>query len=137
MLQQHIPAGLGNDGFSNSMFTEMHTAYLVHKLVSGEPRVMGADQVMQIAFRHNAKTAGLFFPGPLGVLTPNALADVILVDYNPSTPLTDDNWPWHLTFGVDGTRFDPFSVRHLSRAGRPSAPSDEFAGGATGNPARN
>jgi putative selenium metabolism protein SsnA len=106
MLKRRIEVGLGNDGFSNNMFTEMHVAYLVHKLGRSDPRVMGADQVMQMAFAHNARTAGLFFPGPLGELAVGALADVVLVDYVPTTPLTEGNFPWHIIFGVDGTGVD-------------------------------
>lgn len=106
MLKRGIEVGLGNDGFSNNMFTEMHAAYLVHKLSKSDPRVMGADQVMQMAFAHNARTAELFFPGPLGELVVGALADVILVDYVPTTPLTEGNFPWHIIFGVDGTGVD-------------------------------
>jgi putative selenium metabolism protein SsnA len=106
MLKRGIEVGLGNDGFSNNMFTEMHVAYLVHKLNQGDPRVMGADQVMQMAFAHNARTAELFFPGPLGELSVGALADVVLVDYKPTTPLTAGNFPWHIIFGVDGTGVD-------------------------------
>jgi cytosine/adenosine deaminase-related metal-dependent hydrolase len=105
-LKRGIEVGLGNDGFSNNMFTEMHVAYLVHKLSKSDLRVMGADQVMQMAFAHNAHTAELFFPGPLGELSVGALADVILVDYVPTTPLTEGNFPWHFIFGVDGTGVD-------------------------------
>jgi putative selenium metabolism protein SsnA len=106
MLKRGIDVGLGNDGFSNNMFTEMHTAYLVHKLSKGDPRVIGADQVMQMAFQNNAQIAGLFFPDPLGQLSVGALADVVLVDYKPTTPLTEGNFPWHIIFGVDGTGVD-------------------------------
>ena len=114
MLKRGIDVGLGNDGFSNNMFTEMHTAYLLHKLSKSDPRVMGADQVMQMAFQNNAQIAGLFFPstssgnrpGPLGQLSVGALADIILVDYVPATPLTAGNFPWHIICGVDGTGVD-------------------------------
>jgi putative selenium metabolism protein SsnA len=106
MLERGIEVGLGNDGFSNNMFTEMHATYLVHKLSKSDPRVMGADQVMQMAFAHNAHTAALFLPGPLGEISVGALADVILVDYVPTTPLTEGNFPWHVIFGVDGTGVD-------------------------------
>ena len=106
MLKRGIDVGLGNDGFSNNMFTEMHTAYLVHKLSQGDPRVMGADQVMQMEFQNNAQIAGLFFTDPLGELSVGALADIILVDYAPTTPLTAGNFPWHIIFGVDGTGVD-------------------------------
>jgi putative selenium metabolism protein SsnA len=106
MLKRGVDVGLGNDGFSNNMFTEMHTAYLVHKLNKGDPRVMGADQVMQMAFQNNAQIASLFFPDPLGQLSVGALADLALVDYKPTTPLTEGNFPWHIIFGVDGTGVD-------------------------------
>ena len=106
MLERGIEVGLGNDGFSNNMFTEMQTTYLLHKLSKSDPRVMGADQVMQMAFAHNAQTAALFLPAPLGEISVGALADVILVDYVPTTPLTEGNFPWHVIFGVDGTGVD-------------------------------
>jgi len=106
MLDRGIRVGLGNDGFSNNMFTEMHACYLIHKLNKRDPRVMGADTVLKMTFAHNAEIAGMFFPGPLGVLVPGALADVILVDYHPTTPLNAGNLPWHIIFGVDGTGVD-------------------------------
>jgi putative selenium metabolism protein SsnA len=106
MLKRGVAVGLGNDGFSNNLFTEMHAAYLVHKLNKADPRVMGADQVMRMAFQNNAQIASLFFPDPLGQLSAGALADVVLVDYKPTTPLTEGNFPWHIIFGVDGTGVD-------------------------------
>ena len=75
MLKMGIDVGLGNDGFSNNMFTEMHTVYLLHKLNKGDPRVMGADQVMQMEFQNNAQIANVFFPDQLGELSVGALAD--------------------------------------------------------------
>ena len=106
MLKREIDVGLGNDGFSNNMFTEMHAAYLVHKLNKGDPRVMGADQVLQMAFQNNAQIASVFFPDRLGQLSVGALADVILLDAKPTTPLTAGNFPWHIIFGMDGTGVD-------------------------------
>ena len=106
LLGHGVRVGLGNDGFSNNMFTEMHTAYLVHKMAQGDPRAMPAGTVLRLTFAHNAEIAGLFFPGPLGQLSPGALADVILVDYCPTTPLTAGNLPWHVIFGIDGTTVD-------------------------------
>jgi putative selenium metabolism protein SsnA len=106
MLKMGIDVGLGNDGFSNNMFTEMHTAYLVHKLNKSDPRVMGADQVMQMEFQNNAQIVSPFFSDPLGQLSVGALGDVVLVDYQPTTPLTAGNFPWHIIFGVDGTGVD-------------------------------
>jgi putative selenium metabolism protein SsnA len=102
MLRRSINVGLGNDGFSNDMFTEMKTTYLVHKLYQKDPRVMGADQVLEMGVRNNARIAGIFFPKPLGELSAGAYADIIVLDYVPTTPMTVGNLPWHLIFGMAG-----------------------------------
>ncbi len=119
MLERDIHVGLGNDGFSNNMFTGMHTTYLVHKLARRDPRVMGADTVMRMAFQHNAETARIFFPQKLGELSIGAAADMAIVNYHPTTPLNADNLPWHIIFGIDGTGVDTTIVagRVLMRGG--------------------
>jgi cytosine/adenosine deaminase-related metal-dependent hydrolase len=109
MLKLGIPVGLGNDGFSNNMFTEMAVAYLAHKQASGDPRTLPAAQVIQMAWDHNARIARVFFPGlgpQFGLLAKGAPADLILVDYEPPTPLNADNLPWHVIFGIDGSTVD-------------------------------
>lgn len=103
LLNRGITVGLGNDGFSNNMFIEIHTAYLLHKLNQSDPQAMSGDRLMEMAFNNNATIAGLFFPKPVGALAPGALADIILLDYVPYTPLTDGNYPWQLIFGMDGS----------------------------------
>lgn len=104
MLDRGVLLGLGNDGFSNNMFIEMNVAYLLHKLARHDPRTMPADQIVQIAFAHNARIAARCgLPQDLGVLRVGAPADIIIVDYDATTPLTAENAPWHLLFGVDGT----------------------------------
>lgn len=104
LLNEGIVTGLGNDGFTNNMFTEIHTAYLLHRVSKGDPRVMPGDRLMDIAFNNNARIAELFFPRPVGALVSGAFADIILLDYYPYTPLTGGNYPWHLVFGLDGSQ---------------------------------
>ena len=53
-------------------------------------------------FENNAKIAGRYFKQELGVLKEGAAADVIIVDYDPLTPLTAANVNSHLLFGVTG-----------------------------------
>ena len=109
MLKIGIPVGLGNDGFSNNMFTEMAAAYLAHKQAKGDPRTLPGDQVLGMAWDHNARIVRTFFPGlgaQIGLLAAGAPADVVLVDYEPPTPLTAGNLPWHMLFGMDGTGVD-------------------------------
>lgn len=109
MLKIGIPVGLGNDGFSNNMFTEMSVAYLAHKQARGDPRTLPGDQVAKMVWDHNARIARNYFPalGPdFGKLAKGAPADLILLDYDPPTPLSPGNLPWHTIFGIDGTGVD-------------------------------
>ena len=95
-----VRLGLGNDGFSNAMWEEWKAAYLVHKLWNRDPRRMPGNLVADIAWQGNASLAGSFFPdAPLGRVIPGAHADLIFVDYHPTTPLTLGNLPWHVLFG--------------------------------------
>jgi cytosine/adenosine deaminase-related metal-dependent hydrolase len=87
------------------MFTEMKTAYLVHKLHQADPRVLGGYDVMDLAYTNNARLARIFWPdAPLGELSEGAYADIIFVDYHPFTELTAGNLPWHIIFGIGGSR---------------------------------
>ncbi|MBK9093178.1 MAG: putative aminohydrolase SsnA [Anaerolineae bacterium] len=103
MLRGGVKVVLGNDGFSNNMFTEMKTAYLLHKAWRSDPRVATGNEIAQMAWTNNAALARQFFPKPIGELTPGAYADIILLDYAPITPLTPANLPWHVLFGADGS----------------------------------
>ncbi len=103
MLRRGVNVGLGNDGFTNNQFAEMKTAYLLHKSARRDPRVMGADQVVQMAYANNANIAQVFWKPRVGELSVGSFADIILLDYVPYTPLTAGNFPWHLIFGIDGT----------------------------------
>src|ERR1700752_126734 len=100
MLRSGIKVCLGNDGFSNAMWEEWKSAYLLHKAHHRDPRRMGGYDVTQMAIHNNAALANVFFPdAPIGQLVPGAYADLILVDYPPNTPLTAGNLPWHIIFG--------------------------------------
>ncbi len=100
MMRMGVKVCLGNDGFSNAMWEEWKTAYLLHKVHHRDPRRMGGYDVTQMAVYNNAALASAFFPdAPIGQIVPGAVADLIFVDYHPYTPLTDGNLPWHILFG--------------------------------------
>ena len=119
MLRGHMKVVLGNDGFSNDVFEEMRVAYLLHKVARNDPRILPADQLLDIVMVNNAALAQQFFGQTFGRLQPGAVADVILVDYDPPTPLSTDNFPWHIIFGFDGRKVDTTIVggRILMRHG--------------------
>ena len=53
-------------------------------------------------FKNNAAIGAKYFKKPLGVLKPGAAADVIVMDYKPFTPFSDENIDGHMLFGMMG-----------------------------------
>jgi putative selenium metabolism protein SsnA len=104
MLKSGVNVGLGNDGFSNQMFAEMKMAYFVHKLDQANPQAMPGDLVIDLAYAKNARLARVFWPDQrLGELSEGAMADLVFVDYHPTTPLAAENLPWHILFGIEAS----------------------------------
>lgn len=100
MKNAGVKVCLGNDGFSNAMWEEWKTAYLVHKVWRGDPRSMPATEVIEMGVRNNALLMQHYFPQAIfGQIKPGAVADLIFVDYHPFTPLSEQNLPWHIMFG--------------------------------------
>jgi putative selenium metabolism protein SsnA len=100
MMRAGVKVCLGNDGFSNTMWDEWKTTYLVHKLVNLDPRRMGGFDVVEMAIYQNAAMASQHFNLPIGSIVPGAQADIIFVDYKPFTELHSGNLPWHILFGM-------------------------------------
>ncbi len=104
LLRQGVRVCLGNDGFSNDMWSEWKAAYLYHKAAHRDPRRGGGGAIVQMAVANNAALGRMFFPqAPQGVLEAGAFADIIFVDYHPTTPLSAGNLPWHIIFGFESS----------------------------------
>ncbi len=116
LVQGGVNVGLGNDGFSMNMMQEMKTAYLLHKFALNDPRVMAGDLVLNMAFAHNAQIIDAIFSPfsgnmpRVGELSVGSAADLVVLDYVPPTPLSSENFPWHLIFGMDGQQVNSTMV---------------------------
>ncbi len=104
MYKGGIRLCLGNDGFSNNMWAEWKTAYLLHKVTQRDPRAANGADVARVAVDNNARLIETFFPGMrFGEINPGAAADLIFVDYQPFTPMSAGNLPWHILFGFEAS----------------------------------
>ena len=100
LLRAGVPVCIGTDGFYHAMWEEWKAAYLLQKVWNRDPRRMNGVDIIEMGVYNNAALAGKFFPAaPLGVIQPDASADLIFVDYHPHTPLTPGNLPWQILFG--------------------------------------
>jgi cytosine/adenosine deaminase-related metal-dependent hydrolase len=101
MLRRGVHVGLGTDGYTADMFESMKAANLLQKHHAGDPRVAWAEPP-QMLFRENAAIASECFGRPVGKLVPGAHADIILVNYDPPTPMNAANLNGHIYFGFTG-----------------------------------
>lgn len=99
MLSMGIQVGLGTDAMTANMFDELRVAHLLQKHVTQDPRA-GFVEACRMLFDNNRRIASKYFDKPLGALEPGHLADVIVVAYDPVTPLRADNLWGHMMFGL-------------------------------------
>lgn len=101
LFEKGIRTGLGTDGYTSDMFESMKTANIIHKHENKNPSAAWGE-VPAAMFENNREIAAEYFEGQLGILKEGALADIIVVDYDPLTPLTKDNINSHILFGMMG-----------------------------------
>ena len=101
LVHRGILTGLGTDGYTHDMMESYKVANVLHKHHLCDPNAAWAE-VPRMLFENNAKIAGRYFSRELGVLREGAAGDVIIVDYDPLTPLNENNINSHLVFGVTG-----------------------------------
>jgi putative selenium metabolism protein SsnA len=99
LLNMGIRVGLGTDGMSASMLDDARLVNLLHKHGTGDPR-QGFAEAGTLLLENNRRVAESCCGRPLGVLAAGLLADVIVVDYDPPTPLASENLLGHVLFGL-------------------------------------
>ncbi|MEP6570309.1 MAG: amidohydrolase [Acidobacteriota bacterium] len=82
MLATGLQVGLGTDGAASnndlSMWEEMDTAAKLHKLISGDPKVMTAEQAFELATISGARA--LHMEKEIGSIEKGKRADLVLVN---------------------------------------------------------
>ena len=104
VLQLHkrgILLGMGTDAYTNDMLESIKVALCSQRSQNCLPNV-GWCEVTDMLFRNNAKIGEKYFPATLGVLKAGAAADIIVMDYKPFTPFSDENIDGHMIFGMTG-----------------------------------
>lgn len=101
MMRRGVRVGLGTDGYTTDMFESLKVANLLHKHASHDPGVAWAEGPTML-FDINAAIASECFGRTVGKLIPGASADLIVVDYDPPTPMCPTNISSHVLFGMSG-----------------------------------
>ena len=87
---------LGTDGIGADIFEEVKFAFF--KARDGGSFLSADDCLSLLA--GGQKIASSCFDQPMGKLGIGAVADLVILDYFPPTPLSRENFIWHLLFGI-------------------------------------
>ena len=101
LYKRGILLGMGTDAYTNDMLESLKVALCSQRSQNCLPNV-GWCEVTDMLFKNNAKIGEKYFPDTLGVLKAGAAADIIVMDYKPYTPFSDENIDGHMIFGMTG-----------------------------------
>jgi len=93
---------LGTDGIGADMFEEARFAYFKGRDASSSLTV---DDWLRV-LANNQKLATEAFGDHFGALDAGCPADLVVLDYQPPTPLTSENLAWHLAFAMNSARVE-------------------------------
>jgi putative selenium metabolism protein SsnA len=101
---------LGTDGIGGDMFAESRAAFWRAREADGS---VGPAWILE-RLAESGRFAGAAFGEPLlGLIEPGAPADLVVLEYDPPTPLTEDSLAGHWVFGLSARH-----VRDVLIAGR-------------------
>ncbi len=92
-----ILIGLGTDAMTSNMLEELRVALWLYKLNNKNPG-SGFHEVTSLLLNNKKIADRLGFN--IGEIKVGKNADIILIDYIPSTPLSTENYLSHLLFGI-------------------------------------
>ena len=102
MLARDIPVGLGTDGAASnndlSLWEEMDTAAKLHKVFSGDPKMLSAEQAFEMATIRGARA--LHMDDLIGSIEAGKRADIAIVDLDSLHQLPLYNIYSHLVYAT-------------------------------------
>jgi len=101
-FQKGVLSGMGTDGYTTDMLMSMKTANILHKHQMGDPSVAWVEPPTML-FKNNATIVNRHIEGNIGMIEEGYYADIIVMDYNPLTPMNEANIDSHMHFGMAGS----------------------------------
>jgi putative selenium metabolism protein SsnA len=105
MVKRNVLVGLGTDAMTTNMLEEVRVAVWAQHLRAQDPSV-GFGEVVSALLFNNPKIAERSFGLPLGELREGCPGDVVVIDYDPPTPLQASNTFGHMVFGISQAAVD-------------------------------
>ncbi len=109
MSQKGILVGLGTDAMTVNMLEELRVGLWAQHLKQNNPNAAFMELASTLVF-NNPRIAQKYWGQGLGMLAKGHAADLILVDYDPHTPLDENTWLGHVIFGISQASVDSTMV---------------------------
>jgi len=103
LLKHGVTVGVGTDGMSSHLISQARAMYLHQRSYHQDPN-LAFGEACQILLENNRAIANRLFREPRGALAPGQLADIMIPEYVPFTPLNAATFYGHLLFGLSFTR---------------------------------
>ena len=99
MMEENICLGIGTDGMSADVKQDVRTANLLHKHDLRNSNAAWVE-IQEMLLKNNPRIFRRITGQKVGKIEAGYLADIILVDYCPPTPMTSENFWGHFLFGI-------------------------------------
>ena len=99
MTELGVTVGLGTDAMTVNMLEELRVGLWAQHLKQNNPTAAFMD-IANTLIKNNPMIAQKYWGSGHGTLKEGAAADIIMVDYDPHTPLNDETWIGHIIFGI-------------------------------------
>ena len=103
MLKHGVLVGVGTDGMSSHMISQARAMYLHQRTYHRDPTV-AFGEACEILLLNNREICNRLFREPRGMLATGQLADIVIPEYVPFTPLDAETFYGHLLFGLSFAR---------------------------------
>lgn len=98
-LKYGLLVGVGTDGMSSHLISQARAMYLHQRTQQRNPAI-AFTEACRILLENNRSIANRVFNEPRGALAAGQLADIMIPEYLPFTPLNADTFYGHLLFGL-------------------------------------
>lgn len=105
MSELGVTVGLGTDAMTVNMLEELRVGLWAQHLKQNNPSA-GFMELASTLVYGNPAIAQKYWGQGHGTITEGAVADFILVDYDPHTPLNEETWLGHLIYGISQAKVD-------------------------------
>ena len=99
-----VTVGIGGDGFTQDIWSELALMTLLQRQSFHSPLALPPDSALDIGLKGNAAIIERLSGWKTGTIEPGCEADIVILDGEPTIPITAQNAHWHLANGLPGLR---------------------------------